>query len=141
MVETRQHVEEYISKVKKGMSATSKAFRAKLHLPEYDATRLQLWAKQNCAISDVFVGRGGAVLIGLKDRPRSAASFARTIRTALTAMSIPTSCLKGHWVTLITEEEVLRLCNAQTLDLSPAQHQSGRSDRDSDSKTVVLPVR
>ena len=130
----------------KEMSATSKACRAKLHLAEHDALKLQLWAKRTCAISDTFVGpRRASILIALKDRPRSAASFARTIRSALTAMAIPTSCLKGHWVTLITEEEALKLCNANTADLHAANHggqprpRSKSTATDSDSKTVLLP--
>ena len=114
---------------------------------EHDAIKLQMWAAEHCALSDVFVGgRGTIILVGLKDRPRPAASFARTIRTALNGMEIPTSCLKGHWVTLITEEEALRLCNSKNTDMSVVPEGGCREDRhressDSESKTVVLPVR
>ena len=125
------------------MFATSKAFRAKLNLAEHDALKLQLWAKRNCAISDTFVGpRRAIILIALKDRPRSAASFARSIRSALNNMAIPTSCLNGHWVTLITEEEALKLCNAKTTDMPVASHDDHHrhlsKSTDSDSKIVLL---
>ena len=144
--ESRHIVEECIACVK-NMTATSKAFRARLDLAEHDAMKLQLWAKRNCAISGTFVGpRRAIILVALKDRPRSAASFARTIRSALTAMAIPTSCLNGHWVTLITEEEALKLCHTNTADLHAANHGGQPRPRsksstatDSDSKTVFLP--
>ena len=132
--------------LKKEMTATSKAFRARLHLAEHDALKLQLWATHNCAISDMFVGpRRATILVALKDRPRSAASFARSIRSALNSMAIPTSCLKGHWVTLMTEEEALKLCNAKTTDMPVANHDDHHRHRsrsnDSEIKTVVLPIR
>ena len=133
--------------LKKEMAATSKAFRAKLHLSEHDASKLQLWAKRNCAISNIFIGpRNATILIALKDRPRSAASFARSVRAALNNMAITSCCVRGHWVTLITEEECLKLCDAKTTDMPVANHgvhhhHRSRSKDSSDAKTVLLPVR
>ena len=46
------------------------------------------------------------MLVGLKDELRSSASFARTVRTALSRMSI-NAPLRGRWCTLITAREVL----------------------------------
>ena len=145
VVESLHKVEEHIPRVKKEMSAaTSKAFRAKLLLTEHDARRLQMWAADNCAMSTLFVGpRNATIMICLKDRSRSAASFARSIRSVLNAMAIPTSCIAGHWVTLISEEECLKLCHTSTTSMSTANHHGDQRPRtkstDADSKTVLLP--
>ncbi len=103
--------------------ATSKAFRAQLRLSEHEAAHLQRWATLNCAMSAVFCSdRGGVVLVGLRDTPRTSASFGRTIRSALRAMGIPTAALRGHWCHLVSEQEAIALCTtiAPSLELAAA---------------------
>ena len=65
----------------------SKAFRCTMPgLRDDQADNLRRWAELHCAQSAVFRDdRGSVVLVGLKDELRSSASFARTVRTALSA--------------------------------------------------------
>ena len=86
----------------------SKAFRCTIPgLRDDQADNLRRWAELHCAQSAVFRDdRGSVVLVGLKDELRSSASFARTVRTALSRMSI-NAPLRGRWCTLITAREVL----------------------------------
>ena len=87
---------------------TSKAFRATLPRLRDDQLRhLRGWADRHCAQSVVFTDeRGAAVLLALKDQPRSSASFSRTVRTFLrrAAIDVP---LRGRWLQLVSEREVL----------------------------------
>ena len=53
--------------------------------------------------------RGVVVLVGVKDEFRTAASFGRTIRTALRRLCIDVP-LRGRWCTLITPGEAIAIC-------------------------------
>ena len=104
------------------MAATSKAFRARIgKLSDHDIDLLHRWASQHCALSSVLRGdKGSIVLVGLKDLRRTAASFARTIRTAMRALAIPTlNTLRGHWCHLITEAECILLCTSSEPSVDP----------------------
>ena len=87
---------------------TSKAFRATLlGLRDDQLRHLRGWADRHCAQSVVFTDeRGAAVLLALKDQPRSSASFSRTVRTFLrrAAIDVP---LRGRWLQLVSAREVL----------------------------------
>ena len=70
----------------------------------------------NCAHAVLFressaVGplSGGVVLMALRDRPRTAASHARTVRAALRRRGIDDIRLRGKWLHLITPTEVLAM--------------------------------
>ena len=91
---------------------TSKAFRASIgRLRDHEVKLLHRWALQHCALCAVLCGsKGSVVLVALKDSARAAASFARTVRTAMRTLGIPTSTLAGHWCHLTTEQECLALC-------------------------------
>ena len=52
---------------------------------------------------------GVVVLVGVKDEFRTAASFGRTIRTALRRLCIDVP-LRGRWCTLITPGEAIAIC-------------------------------
>ena len=90
----------------------SKAFRARLPgMQLHELENLQRYAQRTCAFSTMLVSdRGSAVLVCLKDQARSAASFSRTVRSALRKMGMPTTNLRGHWLHLITEQEALAIC-------------------------------
>ena len=126
----------------------SKAFRARIQLSDEHALRLQTFAAKNFALSCVFRSGRSTILIGLTDRARCAASFARTLRSALKRMAIPTDAraLNGHWVTLVSAHQAVVLC-AGTGDL-PVSHPAGASAQptgeagnssQSDVKLVTLP--
>ena len=95
---------------------TSKAFRATLlGLRDDQLRHLRGWADRHCAQSVVFTDeRGAAVLLALKDQPRSSASFARTVRSFLrrAAIDVP---LRGRWLQLVSEREVLTAAQQLTL--------------------------
>ena len=46
-------------------------------------------------------------MLGLDARPRTAASFARTLRSVFKRRAMDTRCLQGHWLMLSTVREVL----------------------------------
>jgi hypothetical protein len=95
------------------MIGASKAFRARLKLTDEHTARFQAWASKNFALSSMFRSNNNVViLVALTDRPRRAASFARTLRAVMQRLAIPTDArtLQGHWVSLLTEAEVLALC-------------------------------
>ena len=94
--------------IKPSTMQVSKAFRCTMPgMRDDQADNLRRWAELHCAQSAVFRDdRGSVVLVGLKDELRSSASFARTVRTALSRMSI-NAPLRGRWCTLITAREVL----------------------------------
>ena len=88
----------------------SKAFRAKLPVLRADQLEhLRRWSDYNCAHAVLFNNSGRYVLMALRDRPRTAASHARTVRTALRLMAIDDSHLRGKWLHLITPPEVLAM--------------------------------
>ena len=118
---------------------TSKAFRCTLPMSRDDhLTNLRRWAERHCAQSVVFRADHGVVLVGLKDGFRTAASYARTVRTALRRLCIDVR-LRGHWCTLITPREALSVCATE-----PAQRDASavatRTDRllDEDTRVVTL---
>ena len=93
---------------------TSKGFRAHFSslLLDHQVDALRLWASNNCATSTVFRDDFGAVvLMALRDRPRTAASHARSLRCALRRMAVDL-CLRGKWLHLVSSREVLALCEA-----------------------------
>ena len=93
---------------------TSKGFRAHFSslLLDHQVDALRLWASNNCATSTVFRDeRGAVIMMALRDRPRTAASHARSLRCALRRMAVDL-CLRGKWLHLVSSREVLALCEA-----------------------------
>ena len=93
---------------------TSKGFRAHFSslLLDHQVDALRLWASNNCATSTVFRDeRGTVIMMALRDRPRTAASHARSLRCALRRMAVDL-CLRGKWLHLVSSREVLALCEA-----------------------------
>ena len=90
---------------------TSKAFRCTLPsgLRDDQLSNIRHWAYLHCAQSGFFRDRGVVVLVGVKDEFRTAASFGRTIRTALRRLCIDVP-LRGRWCTLITPGEAIAIC-------------------------------
>jgi hypothetical protein len=95
----------------------SKAFRATLPaLRDDQMEHLRRWSENDCAHALLFressaVGSwsGRVVLMALRDRPRTAASHARTVRAALRRRGIDDTRLRGKWLYLITPPEVLAM--------------------------------
>ena len=129
------------------ITATSKAFRARLPLRDHKVPILQLWPERNCALHSWFRSdRGITVLVALRAAPQTSASFSRTIRNALHQFGVPTAGLRGHWLFLITEREAISVCveNAE-LPPEPPRAASGRHPRmasptagDSEERVVEL---
>ena len=125
----------------------SKAFRAKFQLGDEQTLRLQRWAATNFALSSIFRSARSTVLVGLTDRTRTAASFARKLRTAMKRMALPTDkrTLRGHWVSLLSASEAVTLCTAACGDVvaaipasnAPKPNQAVRND--SEVKLIPLP--
>ncbi len=115
------------------MTITSKAFRANVGaLPEHQAMNLQVFVRRTCAISAIFrSGRGATVLVALRDCPRTSAAHARSVRTWLKRIGVPTISLRGHWCTLLTESEVLMLCTGSCQERTPHEEAN-------DVKTIRL---
>ena len=91
---------------------TSKAFRCTLPsgLRDDQLSNIRYWAYLHCAQSGLLRDdRGVVVLVGVKDEFRTAASFGRTIRTALRRLCIDVP-LRGRWCTLITPGEAIAIC-------------------------------
>ena len=137
------------------MQSASKGFRACLRLRnDQEVARVQIWAAHHCALSAMFRSdRFTTILIGLKDEARSSASFARTIRSVLNKLAIPTGAqtLRGRWLSLITVGECVALCvgvsdlpsGAEPIGESGAAQSStcNVSSADGDTKIVVLQER
>ena len=95
----------------------SKAFRATLPaLRDEQVEHLRRWSDINCAHALLFRDSSAAgpwssrvVMMALRDRPRTAASHARTVRTALRRRGIDDTRLRGRWLHLITPTEVLAM--------------------------------
>ena len=129
---------------------TSKAFRCTLPggLRDDQVSNIRHWAYLHCAQSSLFRDdRGVVVLVGVKDEFRTAASFGRTIRTALRRLCIEVP-LRGRWCTLITPGEAIAICAndgaARVAVLPPAgdavdagERQRFASPRDDDDVRVV----
>ena len=97
-------------------SMQSKAFRARLQLPDHEIPILDKWCQRNCALHVIFAasdrGGRGTAIIGLRAVPQTSASFARTLRSALRKFGVSTAGLRGHWLFLITEREAISVCAA-----------------------------
>ena len=71
---------------------------------------VERWARDNCALHATVTDESGrTVLLGLDARPRTAASFSRSLRSAFKKRAIDTHGLQGHWLRLITVNELLPL--------------------------------
>ena len=111
----------------------------------------------NCAHAVLFressaVGplSGGVVLMALRDRPRTAASHARTVRAALRRRGIDDIRLRGKWLHLITPTEVLamgavdvtrrdaRAAHGAHRDEDAATQCASSADADDDVRVVPL---
>ena len=122
---------------------TSKGFRAHFSsfLLDHQVEALRLWASTNCAQSVVFRDeRGAVILMALRDRSRTAASHARSLRCALRRMAVDL-CLRGKWLALVSAREVLALCEANPQDRR--SHPSAGSDAragtvDADGDRVIV---
>ena len=102
----RRGVDEFVHGVKRmsALTATSKAFRARLELRDHEVPILQMWAARHCALHACFRSdRGTIVLVALRAAPQTSASFGRTIRSALRRRGVSTSGLRGRWLCCITE--------------------------------------
>ena len=132
-------------------TATSKAFRARVQLPDHEIPILEKWCQRNCALHSIFSaserGRSTVVLIGLRAAPQTSASFSRSIRNALRRFGVSTAGLRGHWLFLISEREAIATCLGSTdHPANPAReqlHTSGRpipprTASDSDERVVEL---
>ena len=111
---------------------TSKAFRCTLPSGVRDdqLSNIRYWAYLHCTQSGLFrVDRGVVVLVGVKDEFRTAASFGRTIRTALRRLCIDVP-LRGHWCTLITPREALSICAADSGQRDAARDTLAASRKD-----------
>ena len=128
-------------------SITSKAFRARLQLPDHEIPILEKWCRRNCALHSIFSSdRGmGTVLIGLRSVPQSSSSFARTLRSALRKFGVSTAGLRGHWLVVIDAREAIAVCLASAE--RPVKEQARTSGRpvkpliggDADERVVELP--
>ena len=133
----------------------SKAFRATLPaLHDDQVEHLRRWSVNNCAHAVLFressaVGplSGGVVLMALRDRPRTAASHARTVRAALRRRGIDDIRLRGKWLHLITPPEVLAMGpvdgaqrDARAADGPQRDEDAATSGADADDVRVV-PLR
>ena len=137
------------------MQSASKGFRACLRLRnDQEVARVQMWAARCCALSAMFRSdRFTTILIGLKHEARSSASFARTIRSVLKKLAIPTGAqtLRGRRLSLVTVGECVFLCvgisdlfsEAEPTGKSGAAQSStcNVSSADGDTKVVVLQER
>ena len=124
----------------------SKAFRARLLLDDAHVAVLQSWAAHNFALTTAFRSSHGRsiILVALTDRARTAASFARTLRSVLKRMAVPTlRAMRGHWVTLLTAQEALSLCTGGSdlrmavAEVAPAPAAAEKAG--GDDKVVRLP--
>ena len=103
--------------------ATSKAWRATLpsSLRPEQLLHIDAWAQNHCACHAVLKDeRGRSVLMALHSNRRTAASFARALRTAFRRMAIDDSGLLGHWLRLVTAREVLlAVCDVSGSSAAP----------------------
>ena len=83
--------------------------------------RLQRWAMANCSMHAMLASdRGTVVIVCLRDRRRTSASFSRTLRAVMQQLAIPTSGLRGQWLNLISEAEAIALCSPAVSGGAPA---------------------
>ena len=118
---------------------TSKAFRATFSpaMRDDQLGHLRRWAEEHCARAVLFRDEHRAVvLLALRDKCRSGASFARTLRTALRRLAIDVP-LRGRWVSLVSAREVLAQHDGG--DVAAAQVDARPQDAcDLDIKVVLL---
>ena len=139
----------------------SKAFRATLPAVRDDQMEhLKCWSLNNCAHALLFRDSstvaplsGRVVLMALRDRPRTAASHARTVRAALRRRGIDDIRLRGKWLHLITPTEVLamgavdvtrrdaRAADSPQRDADAATRRASNADADDDDDVRVVPLR
>ena len=139
----------------------SKASRATLPaLRDDQMEHLKRWSLNNCAHALLFrdsstVGplSGRVVLMALRDRPRTAASHARTVRAALRRRGIDDIRLRGKWLHLITPTEVLamgavdvtwrdaRAADGPQSDEDAATWRASSADADDVDDVRVVPLR
>ena len=123
---------------------TSKAFRCTLPggLRDDQVSNIRHWAYLHCAQSGIFRDHGVVVLVAVKDEFRTAASFGRTIRTALRRLCVDVP-LRGHWCTLITPRAALSICAADSGQRDAARDTPAASRIDDvvddDIRVVTLP--
>ena len=105
---------------------------------EDQVQRVQRWAAESCALSAVFSdATGKLVLVALRDQTRPAASFSRTVRSALRKFAIDDTHLKGKWLSLMSAEEAILLCRgSEIIANQPAPVDSSAGD--GDVKIVTL---
>ena len=86
----------------------SKGFRARIPgLLPHQRDALHRWASRHCAQAALLDNDPtAAILLGLRDTPRTSASHARTLRAALHQMAAAPP-LRGRWCTLASATEVL----------------------------------
>ena len=104
---------------------TSKSFRIVLpSLACEDVERLRRYCQDCFSAHAIITDPGDAQVIWLatRDRTRSAAAHRRSARAVLAKLNIPTSCLRGTWLVLATEDAV-RAAVEQT---DPAQSTGDR---------------
>ena len=150
----RRGVDSFVHGVKRmsALTATSKAFRARLELRDNEVPVLQMWATRHCELHTCFRSdRGTIVLVALRSAPQTSASFGRTIRNALRRCGVSTSGLRGCWLCCITEREAISVCLGAAELAPPEAPQRAEEQRrirprpppspnadDSDAKVVEL---
>ncbi len=118
----------------------SKGFRCTLpRMREDQVQRVQRWAAESCALSAVFSdATGKLVLVALRDQARPAASFSRTVRSALRKFAIDDTHLKGKWLSLVSAEEAILLCRGSEITIANQPAPVDSSAGDGDVKKVTL---
>ena len=124
----------------------SKAFRATLPaLRDDQVEHLRRRSVNNCAHAVLLressaVGplSGGVVLMALRDRPRTAASHARTVRAALRRRGIDDIRLRGKWLHLITPTEVLAMGSTDSGQRTLPDPRAPDAIEDEDVRIVTL---
>ena len=121
----------------------SKGFRARIPgLLPHQREALHGWASCHCAQAVLLDGDPTvAILLGLRDTPRTSASHARTLRAALHQMAA-TPTLKGRWCTLVSAAEVLSCVLAEesarrSLGRNAQAHAASTDLPDDDEERVV----
>ena len=121
----------------------SKGFRARIPgLLPHQRDALHRWASRHCAQAVLLDGDPTvAILLGLRDTPRTSASHARTLRAALHQMAA-TPTLKGRWCTLVSAAEVLSCVLAEesarrSLGRNAQAHAASTDLPDDDEERVV----
>ena len=121
----------------------SKGFRARIPgLLPHHRDALSHWASRHCAQAVLLKDDPTvAILLGLRDTPRTSASHARTLRAALHQMAAA-PLLRGRWCTLVSSKEVLSclLAEESARHSGNARAQAASTDmpEDDDERVVIL---